>query len=182
MSRLGFSQVIGTKILFTANAFVRQDHLIYTPSPDPYADQPGTVSQNRRLTNVGVKADFAYDEGRHHLKVGGSVTATRLHEQFTLGFTDPNVAPDFAAFNLALGGTPLTYDQFGTVKQQALYLQDEMKAGDLTLQAGVRLDHYDWLSSARLLRPRAGVSYAIAGSKSVLRASYGRTLETPCAR
>ena len=29
----GFSQVFGTKTLFTANAFVRRDHLTYSPSP-----------------------------------------------------------------------------------------------------------------------------------------------------
>ena len=37
----GYSQVFGSKTLFTANGFVRRDHLTYTPSPDPFADQPG---------------------------------------------------------------------------------------------------------------------------------------------
>ncbi len=62
----GLSQVIGSKTLFTANAYVRQDHLTYTPSPDPFADQPGTVSQNRKLTNLGIKADLAYSTGNHN--------------------------------------------------------------------------------------------------------------------
>ena len=39
--------------LFTANGFVRQDHLTYTPSADPFADTPATVSQDRTLTNFG---------------------------------------------------------------------------------------------------------------------------------
>ena len=51
----GYSQVIGSKTLFTANAFVRQDHLTYTPSADPFADQPASVSQDRTLTNFGVQ-------------------------------------------------------------------------------------------------------------------------------
>jgi hypothetical protein len=75
--------------LFTANGFVRQDHLTYLPSADLFADQPGTVSQSRRLTNLGIKADIAYNRGRHSLKAGGTFTATKLHEQFTIGFTDP---------------------------------------------------------------------------------------------
>ena len=37
----GYSQVIGSKTLFTANGFVRQDHLTYTPSADPFADHAG---------------------------------------------------------------------------------------------------------------------------------------------
>jgi hypothetical protein len=208
----GYSQVFGSKTLFTANAFIRQDHLTYSPSPDPFADQPGTVSQNRRLTNFGFKADVAYDTGAHHLKVGGSVTATRLHEQFTIGFTDPsfnspclladgspsddaglvspsqcsqglsvnpNFNPDLAAFDLTRGGSPFAYDQSGTIKQQAAYAQDEIRAGRATIQAGVRVDHYDGLSTATLVQPRAGISYSVETTKTVLRASYGRTLETP---
>jgi hypothetical protein len=47
----GYSRVIGSKTLFTANAFVRRDHLLYTPSPDPLSDSPASVSQDRKLTN-----------------------------------------------------------------------------------------------------------------------------------
>src|SRR5205807_2380418 len=49
----GYSRVIGSKTLLTANAFVRQDRVTYSPSPNPFDDTPATASQNRRLTNVG---------------------------------------------------------------------------------------------------------------------------------
>ncbi len=208
----GYSQVIGTKTLFSANAFVRQDHLTYAPSLDPFADQPGTVSQNRKLTNVGLKADVAYDTGHHNVKVGGSVSATKLDEQFTIGFTDPSfnapcldasgnpsdntalrtisqcrgalsVNPGFDSallpFDLTRSGTPFVYAQTGTSKQQAAYVQDDIRAGNVTIKVGLRLDHYDGLTTSTLLQPRVGVSYAIPASKSVIRASYGRTMETP---
>src|SRR5262249_56060937 len=109
----GYSQVIGPKTLFTANAFVRQDHLTYTPSPDPFADQPGTVSQDRTLTNVGMKADLAYDAGRHNVKVGGSITATKLDERFTIGFTDPS----FNSPCLNADGTPSANTDLRTISQ-----------------------------------------------------------------
>src|SRR5581483_1173468 len=47
----GYSRVIGSKTLFTANGFVRHDHITYLPSADPFADTPATVSQDRTLTN-----------------------------------------------------------------------------------------------------------------------------------
>ena len=183
----GYSQVLGAKTLFTVNGFVRQDHLTYMPSANPFADQPGTVSQDRTLTNFGVKADIAYTSGAHNLKIGGSASATRLHEQFTLGFTDPSfndpASPDFnpnlLPFDLTRGGSPFAYNQAATVKGQAAYIQDDIRAGDATIKAGVRLDHYDGLTTATLLQPRIGVSYAVRGSNTVLRASYGRTMETP---
>jgi carboxypeptidase family protein len=185
----GFSQVIGSKTLFTANGFVRRDHLIYSPSPDPFADLPGSVSQDRTLTNFGVKADVTYTTGNHNVKAGGSITATQLHEKFSFGITDPT-APDFAdengnfneafaPFDLTNGGSPLLYDQSATIKQQAVYVQDDIKAGNATLKLGVRLDHYDGLVSDTQLQPRLGVSYLVPGAGTVLRASYGRTMETP---
>jgi carboxypeptidase family protein len=185
----GYSRVIGSNTLFTANGFVRRDHLTYLPSPNPLNDIPASVSQDRTLTNTGVKADVSMTLGVNNVKFGGSVSSTKLHEQFTLGITDPtdeafagedgSFNPDLAPFDLTSGGSPFAYDQSFTIKQQAAYVQDDIKAGAATLNLGLRLDHYDGLTSSTLLQPRLGVSYAIAGSGTVLRASYGRTMETP---
>jgi len=185
----GYSRVFGSKTLFTANGFVRQDHLTYLPSADPFDDTPATVSQDRRLTNMGVKADVAYTAGNHNLKFGGTASATRLAENFTLGITDPAdpafTGPDgafdaaLAPFDLTNGGSPLRYDQAATIKQQAVYIQDDIKAGDASIKAGVRVDHYDGLTEKTTLQPRIGVSYSVPGVGTVLRASYGRTMETP---
>jgi hypothetical protein len=185
----GYSRVIGSNTLFTANGFVRRDHLTYAPSADPFNDTPATVSQDRMLTNFGAKADVALTLGNHNLKFGGSIGATRLHEQFSFGITDPTDSafagedgafnPALAPFDLTNGGSPLAYDQSFTIKQQAGYAQDDIKAGNVTLNLGLRLDHYDGLTTATLVQPRLGASYAVTKSGTVLRASYGRTMETP---
>jgi hypothetical protein len=66
----GYSRVMNSRTLFTANGFVRQDHLTYMPSADPFADTPATISQDRHLTNLGAKADLAMTFGNHNLKLG----------------------------------------------------------------------------------------------------------------
>jgi hypothetical protein len=208
----GFSRVFGLKTLFTVNGFVRQDHVEYSPSADPFADTPGTVSQDRKLTNSGVKVDVAYTSGPHNLKVGGTISATALSEDFTLGLTDPaanspcldatgapvgspllvntsqcrNVLtvnpdfnPDLVAFDLSRGGQQYAFSETGTIKEQAMYVQDDIKAGNASFKLGLRFDHYDGLTSDNLVQPRLGVSYAVPQSGTVFRASYGRTLETP---
>jgi hypothetical protein len=185
----GYSRVIGSNTLLTANGFVRQDHLTYRPSADPLDDTPASVNQDRMLTNMGAKADLSMTLGAHNVKFGGSIGATRLHEQFTFGITDPtdsafadedgNFNQDLAPFDLTNGGSPLAYDQSFTIKQQAAYVQDDIRAGNATLNLGLRFDHYDGLTSATLFQPRLGISYAVTKSGTVLRASYGRTMETP---
>jgi hypothetical protein len=164
------------------------------------------------LTNFGVKADLAKTTAHHNVKVGGSFSATRLDEQFTIGFTDPTINspcqaadgtasgdasltdpsqctgaltpnpsfdPDLLPYDLTRGGSPLAYAQKFTVKQGAAYVQDDIKAGNASFKVGVRLDHYAGLTTDTQLQPRAGGSYAFFKGKTVLRASYGRTMETP---
>jgi hypothetical protein len=185
----GYSRVIGANTLFSANGYVRRDHLTYTPSANVFNDTPASVSQDRTLLNMGIKADLTITAGRHNVKFGGTIGATKLHEQFTFGITDPtdpafagpngNFDPAFAPYDLTNGGSPLLYDQSLTIKQQAAYVQDDIRAGYATFKLGLRLDHYDGLTSATEVEPRLGVSYAVPGSGTVLRASYGRTMETP---
>ncbi len=69
--------------------------------------------------------------------------------------------PALAPYDLTRGGSPLVYAQAATIKQQAAYVQDDIKAGNATVKLGVRLDHYDGLSTATLVQPRLGVSYAV---------------------
>jgi len=186
----GYSQVIGDHVLLTANGFIRRDHLTFSPSANRLNDTPATVSQDRTLTNYGAKGDLTINAGPNSIKFGGTVQATPLHEQFTFGITDPSdptfvnatgrFNPALAPFDLTRpGGSLLTYDQSFTIKQQAAYIQDDLKAGNATFKAGVRLDHYDGLTSKTFAQPRVGASYAVPGIGSVVRASYGRTMETP---
>jgi hypothetical protein len=185
----GYSQAVGSDVLFTANGFVRRDHLTYTPSANPLNDTPATVSQDRTLTNYGGKVDLTINAGPNSIKFGGTIAATRLHEQFTFGITDPtnaafadangNFDESLRPFDLTSGGSPLDYNQAFTVKEQAAYVQDDLRAGDVTFKVGVRVDHYDGLTERSLVQPRLGASYSVPRTGSVLRASYGRTMETP---
>src|SRR5262249_45615928 len=151
--------------------YVRQDRVAYTPSADPFDDMPATVSQNRRLTNFGAKVDLAYTAGAHNVKVGGTVDATKLTENFTLGFTDPTAnspcflanglsspdprlrstsqclaplivnstfSPGLLPFDLTRGGGLFTFNQADTIKTQAFYVQDDIRAGQATIKLGLR--------------------------------------------
>ena len=162
----GYSRVVGSNKLFTANGFVRRDHVTYSPSANPFDDTPATVSQDRTLLNMGVKADLSITAGNHNVKFGGTIAATQLHERFTFGITDPtdpafadengDFNQAFAPFDLTNGGSPLAYDQSFTIKQQSAYVQDDIKAGDFSFKLGLRLDHYDGLTSETLVAAAPG--------------------------
>jgi hypothetical protein len=84
-----WSHLFNQTTLLTANAYVRQDRVNYYPSADIFSDLPATVSEARRLTNAGVRADLSYFKGIHSLKFGAVFQHTILSEDFTFAITDP---------------------------------------------------------------------------------------------
>ena len=105
----GYSQVLSSSWLLTANGYARGDHVVYLPSGNPFNDVTASVSQDRRLTNLGGKVDVDGTLGVHEVKFGAQVSVTPLTEKFTLGLTDPAVnAPCVDANGNPVPDTTLT--------------------------------------------------------------------------
>ena len=181
----GYQHAFNASTVLTINPFVRVDHVHYYPSRDPFDDLPATLAQDRTLTNWGVKADVSYVSGRHNIKAGTQSMQTRLHENFALGITDPdfNAPPDalpgLVPFDLTRAGSLLQFRGAKNINQFAFYVQDSIKFGNLTVQAGLRVDVYRGISKDSAAQPRIGASYLVKSTGTVLRASYSRTFETP---
>jgi hypothetical protein len=82
-------------------------------------------------------------------------------------------------FDLTRGGTLFAYHATANIDQFAGYGQDGITFGSLLFNIGFRMDRYDGLVSKTGLQPRAGLAYNVKRSKTVLRAAYSRTFETP---
>lgn len=89
----GWVHTFNSSTILSFNPFLRQDQVYYYPSRDPFSDIPATVSQQRRLTNLGVKADVSWVKGKHNVKVGTQVQRYFLRENFSIGITDPQFNP-----------------------------------------------------------------------------------------
>lgn len=85
-----YQHTFSAHTLLSVNPFLRQDRVNYYSSRDPFADTPATLSEDRHLSNSGVKGDVSYAAGRNNLKVGAQIMQTRLRENFGLGITDPH--------------------------------------------------------------------------------------------
>ncbi|HKC84518.1 MAG TPA: TonB-dependent receptor, partial [Blastocatellia bacterium] len=183
----GYVHIFSPSTVLTVNPYYRLDQIWYYPSADPFSDQTTTLSQQRRLTNTGLRADIAYTKGKHNAKFGVQASHTFLTEAFQFGITDPNFndpkndtfLPGLLPFDLTRGGRLFTFNGHTDVKQVAAYAQDAINLGALTLSAGVRFDNYAGISKDHLWQPRLGVSYHFKPANTVLRASYSRSLETP---
>jgi hypothetical protein len=88
-----WTRLISRSAVFTLAAFVRRDQYNYYPSNNPFADfgpiNSETVSQDRNLTNAGLRSDISYVKGIHNIKAGVTYEHTFLGENDNLGIIDP---------------------------------------------------------------------------------------------
>lgn len=103
-SSLVWAHLFGENLLLSVNPYIRQDQFHYYPSADPFQDQTATMSQSRRLQNVGLRADLSYSRGVHNVKGGLQFYHTFLDERFSTVITDPA----FNAVCLDSSGDPIT--------------------------------------------------------------------------
>jgi len=232
-----WTHLFSTSTLLNVGFFTRHDQFNYYPSANPLADVSETATQQRKLTNIGLRSDLSYVKGIHNIKLGATFEHTLLTENFSLGLTDStinspcitqNAAGDFvgvgdtsltdpsqctaagfeqnvatnpdatAPFIPLLGCIDLTrptpaagdgcatpqstlfgFRGRGDVREIALYLQDTITKGNWSFNVGVRGDLYRGLTKESQIEPRAGISYNIKPSNTVMRVSYARILETP---
>jgi hypothetical protein len=84
-----------------------------------------------------------------------------------------------APYDFTRGGSYYKYIGHADIKELALYIEDQIKAGNWLFNLGLRGDIYNGLTSATQTEPRVGIAYNIKPTTTVLRVSYARTLETP---
>jgi hypothetical protein len=202
-----WTRLISSTTLFTLGAYVRQDQFGYFPSGNVFADGTGlipggssaTLSQQRKLTNAGIRSDVSYVKGINNVKAGVTFQHTFLTENFNFGITDPAFNdPASSSFNPLLACYDLTrptpnpsdgcasatstlflFHGHTDVKQLSFYLQDTITKGNWAFNLGVRGDVYRGIVRDWQPQPRVGIAYNIKKTNTVLRLSYSRVLETP---
>ncbi|HZB87504.1 MAG TPA: TonB-dependent receptor [Terracidiphilus sp.] len=92
---------------------------------------------------------------------------------------NPNYNAVLAPYDLTRGGALYNYLGRADVKELALYIEDQIKAGNWLFNLGLREDLYNGLTDANQTEPRVGIAYKINPTKTVASVSYARTLETP---
>jgi len=162
----------------------------HTFSPDVVADFRGMVRDNANhfysnvySTPIEVFQHNWFDEGyfkgtvtishgRHEMKAGVESDNMFLNENFTY------IIADDTQFGPS---TPLTFAFAGNRPdlEQAVFVQDLVRFGNWTMNAGVRWDHYQLLLNRQAVSPRVAISRYFPSAGLVLHASYDRVFQTP---
>src|SRR6201997_1961186 len=166
-----WTRLINNNTVFTFGAFVRRDQFNYYPSGNPFADlapdlQQETLSQDRTLTNTGLRSDISWVKGIHNIKAGVTYQQTFLDENDRFGLVDPTFLANLtdvdgnalnclgnngdpipgttcdtlAPYDLSRSGNPYLFKGHTDVKLLSLFVQDAITKGNWSLNLGLRGD------------------------------------------
>jgi hypothetical protein len=133
---------------------------------------PIIAAQQRGFRRGSVTASIAASKGGHDLKLGGDAYYAPVSEALQyritdLEYFDKDVPPSFDFRDRRLD------------REQSLFAQDTFRAGNFTLSAGLRYDHYSLAVEDSAWSPRLGLAWYWPKGDLVLRGSYDRVFITP---
>ena len=133
---------------------------------------PIEIFQHNFFREAYFKGTATVDHGRNEWKFGVESDNLFLNEKFNYKITDltqfdPVPPPTFAF----LGSRP-------DLKQSA-FVQDQIRLRNLTINAGLRWDHYQLLLNRHGVDPRLAISRYFKPAELLVHFSYDRVFQTP---
>ncbi|HZQ20407.1 MAG TPA: TonB-dependent receptor [Terriglobales bacterium] len=133
---------------------------------------PIELLQHNGFREGYFKGSITISRGRHEIKAGVESDNLFLRENVNYKITNPDqFDPD----------TPLTFNFAGQRPdiEQAVYLEDLIRLGNWTVNAGLRWDHYQFIVNRLALQPRLAISHFFPSASIILHFSYDRVFQTP---
>ncbi len=133
---------------------------------------PIIASQQRGFRRSYLNTNVSVQKGHHTFQTGADAIYAPVTEALQYHITDPSYFDP---------GTPLSFNfrDHRLDREQALWAQDTLRYGNLTLSAGLRWDHYSVVVHDHAFSPRLGAAWYLPRADLALRFSYDRVFQTP---
>ena len=155
-------------------------------STDFYSNQaswPLNATQHNDFKEIYFNGSFSVHHGRQEFKAGVESDAIFLHENTSYVIPDcANPNDPQCPINLGiLDSGAITFAFLGSRPdlEQAAYVQDAIRFGNWSLDAGLRWDHYQLLLNQNAVSPRLAVSRYFPSAGVNIHLSYDRIFQTP---
>jgi TonB-dependent receptor-like protein/carboxypeptidase family protein len=133
---------------------------------------PIIASQDRGFREFYLNGSVSGHRGVHEWKAGGDISVGTVREDFAYTITDENDFDSDVPLDFTFADRRHNYEQ-------SLFVQDQIRSGPWTVNAGLRWDHYQLVVEDSAFSPRLAVAWSSPAKDLVLRASYDRAFQTP---
>jgi outer membrane receptor for Fe3+-dicitrate len=147
------------------------------------ASWPLIATQRNYFNDVYFNGSVAVHHGRNEWKAGVETDNAFLHENFSylIPYCD-NLNNSQCPISLGIldsGAVTFSFAAHRPDLEQAAYVQDLIRLGNWTLNAGLRWDHYQLLLNQNALSPRVAVSRFFPTLNLNIHGAYDRIFQTP---
>src|SRR6202050_5217149 len=169
LGTISYQHTFSPTLVADLRAMIRDNDNDFNSNPQ---STPVEVFQHNWFRDAYFKGSIIFDRGRQEWKAGLESDNTFLNERFNYLITDPTQFDN---------DTPLTFAFAGNRPdlEQSAFVQDLIRLGNWTINAGLRWDHYQLLLNKHAVDPRFAISRYFPRAGLVLHFSYDRVFQTP---
>ena len=167
--------------IFSSNVVADFNGMVRNNANDYYSNALSTpiiLFQHNWFNELYFKGMVTIDHGHNEWKAGVESDNAFLHENFNYIITDPSQFDDGTAPTFSFPGAYPSQGQRPDLEQSA-FVQDLIRLGNWTINAGLRWDHYQLIVNKQSFDPRLAISRYFPKLGLSAHFSYDRVFQTP---
>ena len=180
MGIASYQHVFSSDAMGWLRGMVRDNSNQFNSNADSW---PIIATQHNDFKEIYFNGSIAVHHGRQELKAGVESDAIFLHENFNYVMSDCDDPTDpQCPINIGIldaGATAFSFVGSRPDLEQAAYVQDAIRLGNWSIDAGLRWDHYQLLVNEHAVSPRVAISRFFPSVGVNVHASYDRIFQTP---
>ena len=177
---VSYQHIFSSDVIASLRGMARDNSNDFFSNPSSW---PLIATQHNDFKEIYFNGSISNHHGRQEWKAGLESDATFLHENFNYIMPDCTAPTDpqcpIALGILDAGATAFAFTGRRPDLEQSAYLQDAIRLGNWTVNAGLRWDHYQLLVNQNAVSPRVAVSRYFPSLGLNVHASYDRIFQTP---
>jgi hypothetical protein len=180
MGTISYQHIFSSNTIAALRGMSRDSSLDFYSNP---ASWPLIATQHNDFKEIYFNGSLSVHHGRQEWKAGVESDAIFLHENTSYAIpdcADPNDPQ--CPINLGIldsGATTFAFLGHRPNLEQSGYVQDLIRLGNWTVNAGLRWDHYQLLLNQNAVSPRLAISRYFPSVGLNIHASYDRIFQTP---
>jgi hypothetical protein len=183
MGILSYQHIFSSRAVADFHMMVRDNANDFNSNEE---STPVELTQHNRFREAYFKGALTVTHGHHEIKAGFESDNTWLHENTGYVVTDADQFDDSTPCQTGSVDDPnddgpcaFLFTSMRPDLEQSVFIQDLYHAGNWTINAGLRWDHYQLLLNRQAVDPRFAISRYFPSAGLVLHFSYDRVFQTP---
>jgi hypothetical protein len=180
MGSIAYQHIFSSNALGSLRGMSRDNSLDFYSNPESW---PLLATQHNDFKEIYFNGSIAVHRGRQEWKAGIEADNIFLHENTSYVIPDcANPNDPQCPINLGIldsGAITFAFTGHRPDLEQAAYIEDAIRLGNWSVDAGLRWDHYQLLLNQNAVSPRLAVSRYFPSIGVNVHASYDRIFQTP---